>query len=372
MEIGLHGGVMRKYTLEAWTISGSRVADISALAKNRKFTMQRNEAETLSFDIDVDDFEKYCLLKLGGAHPRSLILPYASDIKLKVDGEYLFGTQVVNVNFGGDETTNTATVTCTGYLNLLNDRYVTATYTGVERTTIATNIIALTQAKPYGNLGITIGTQHTTGLLSDRAYQNDNVKLKLQQLAALSSAPFDMQITHDKEFRTFEKIGALRSDISLIYGGPASNVKTFGMEQSALRLYNAITGMGSGIGEVALTSEQSDIASMSNYYRREKIMQYNSVKEQQTLDDNTTAYRDLHREIIELPTAHITGNELPATLLSVGDRLPLRAVGHTWLDSVNGLYRIEKIDVTLDDNDFESDIALTFDDYGVDQNEQDE
>ena len=59
---------------------------------------------------------------------------------------------------------------------------------------------------------------------------------------------------------------------------------------------------------------------------------------------------------------------MPSTFLSVGDRIPFQVVDHPWLDNVNGLYRTEKLDVSLDENDFET-IQITFDNYGVNQSE---
>lgn len=360
----------RKYTIELWTKEGARVADISNLAKNRRFSMERNEAETLTFDLDFNAFQDYCSEKLGGAQPGALIYPYATDVKIKRYDTYLFGTQVVQVDFALEEDSYVASVTCSGYLNLFNDRYVTASYLNIERTTIATNIITLTQSQLFGSVGVTIGDQYVTGKTAERNYQGDNLKTKLQQLAALSDAPFDFDISWDKVFRTYEMIGSYRSDLSLVYGGPLSNVAKFGMEQSALRLYNKVTGLSSGFGEVTGTSVQLDEPSALNFYLRERVMQYNSVKEQSTLDQNTLAYKESHKEVLELPKATITGHQLPATFLSVGDRVPLRVVQHKWLEHINGLYRIERLDVTLDDNDFESSVDLTFDNHGVDQDEQ--
>jgi hypothetical protein len=79
---------------------------------------------------------------------------------------------------------------------------------------------------------------------------------------------------------------------------------------------------------------------------------------------------NLAKDILELPKITITGKELSGVpFLSVGDRIPLQVNDHTWLSSINGLYRIELMDVTIDENDFESSISLTFDSYGVNQNE---
>lgn len=378
-------GENRLYVIELFAQNGLRLADISALAFNRRFTMQRNEAETLTFDLNLYAFENYCANALGGADPKVLIAPYVTDVKVKRGANYLFGAQVVDVSFdlaqdmsrageGGTGATATTqdqivTITCTGYLNLLKDRYITKTYTATERTSIATDIINTTQGQTNGSVGITIGTQITTGLLSDRTYQLDNVKLKLQELAALSDSPFDFNFSPLKDFRTYSKIGARRTDINLIYGGPLGNVAGFTLDRSAINLFNKIYGIGSGFGTDQLTSTQIDLPSQLNYYIREQVDQFNSVLLQPTLDTNTTTAVALAKDILELPVVTITGKELPATFLSVGDRIPLKVLNHPFLSNINGLYRIEQMDVTIDENDFESAIKLTFDSYGVNQSE---
>lgn len=374
------------YEIELWSAAGSRVADISHLAKNRRYTIQRNEAEQLSFDLDIFAFEDYCLNVLGGVNPRTLIEPYVTDVKVKRNGTYLFGAQVVDVSFnltpasssassgsGGaqDESGNyLVSVSCDGYLNLFKDRYVTETYTATERTTIAANIITATQATTNGDVGVTIASPlYATGLVSDRTYAQDNVKTKLQELAALTDAPYDFSFTADKVFTCYAQQGARRFDMNLIYGGPLSNVAGLSLDRSAANLYNYIYGIGSGSGDVALTSEQGDTTSQLDYYRREYIDQFSTVIEQQTLEDDVAADLALHKDILALPKVTITSMEIPAgTFVSVGDRIPLQVLEHTWLDFVTGLYRVEEIDVALDENDFET-ITLTFDDLGVNQSE---
>lgn len=379
-------GESRLYEIELWSQSGTRIADISTLCFNRKYTLQRNEAEQLTFDINLFAFENYCLKNLGGADPKVLIQPYVTDVKIKRAGQYLFGAQVIDVNFdlaadfsrageggGGAQATSSdyrVTVTCTGYFNLFKDRYVTYTYSQKERTFIAGDLITQTQAQPNGSVGVTLNsTQYATGLLSDRTYQRDNVKLKIQEMAALSDAPFDCSFSYNKVFSTVQKLGARRQDVSFIYGGPLSNVMGFTMDRSALNLYNKVYGIGSGFGTDQLTSTQADTTSQLNYYVREKIEQYNSVVLQPTLDSNTTTAVALAKDLLELPKITINGDQLPGTFLSIGDRIPLKVNNHTWLSNINGLYRIEQMDVTIDENDFESEIVLTLDTYGVNQSE---
>jgi hypothetical protein len=383
-------GNSRLYEFELWSQTGYRIADISALCQNREYTLQRNEAETIRFDIDVVAFEAYCLNNLAGTDPKSLLSSYVTDVKVKRAGNYILGAQVVDISFSqsrdtatagtassGNQSALIATVTCTGYLNFFKDRYVTAAYLATERTTIASNITMLTQSQTNGSVGVTIGgSPYATGQLSDRTYQLDNVKLKLQELATLSDSPFDFAFTPQKVFQTYSKIGARRSDITLVYGGPLGNVSAFSLDRSAINLYNKIYGLGSGFGASQLTSTQSDTTSQLNFYVREWIDQFNSVILQPTLDQNTIAALSVSKDILALPVVTITGKEIPINratgvqnFINIGDRIPLKVVGHTMLNDINALYRVEKIEVTLDDNDFERDIRLTLDTYLVNQSE---
>lgn len=380
-------GSPRLYEIELWSQSGSRLVDISSLCFNRKFTMQRNEAETLTFDLNLFAFENYCLNNLGGTNPATILAPYVTDVKVKRNGSYLFGAQVVDISFdmaqdfsragesggGGGATTSDyrVTVTCSGYLNLFKDRYVTKSYSQTERTAIATDLITTTQAQTNGSVGVTnSGSQYSTGMLSDENYQRDNVKLKLQELAHLSDSPFDFSFSASKVFQTYQKIGARRQDLSLIYGGPLSNVAGMTLSRSGMNLYNKIYGIGSGFGVDQLLSTQADGVSQLNYYLRENIVQFNTVTIQGTLDSNTTTAVSLAKDILELPKVTVTGNDIKGKpFISVGDRIPFRVANHPWLSNVNGLYRVEQLDVTIDENDFESQITMTFDSYGVNQSE---
>jgi hypothetical protein len=361
----------RLYEVELWNAAGQRVADISRLCLNRNFTVKRNDVGTFTFDLNVYAFEQYCLNNLGGLNPRSILEPDVTDVKLKRKGQYLYGFQVVDMPYSGSGADLTVTVQCTSYLNFFKDRYITKTYSQQERVSIATDAINTTQSQTNGSLGITIApTLYATGALSDENYQLDNVKLKIQELPALSDAPFDFDFTWDKVFHTYSMIGARRADINLIYGGPLGNVAGFSFDRNGTSLYNKIYALGSGFGTDQLTSTQADSPSQLKYYLRENIEQHNSVTAQGTLDQDALADLALSKDMLALPVFTITGKELPSTFLSVGDRIPCTVVGHSLLADINGLYRIEEMDVTLDENDFESAIKLTFDSYGVNQNEQ--
>lgn len=374
-------GSSQVYTFEVYSASGTALADISQLCFNRVITLERNEAETLRFDMDLFAFEAFC--KGINADPKTIIAPYQTDIKIKRNGQLWYGFHIVDVDFnmpadnvgvttdsfnGTAALQQTFTVTATGYLNLFKDRYVTQTYTAQDAAYIAGNLITQAQAATRGSVGATIsGTSYMTGVNRDRTYVRQNVKDGIQNLTKLVDGRFDFAFDANKVFKTYSQLGSKRTDIALTYGGDASNIVGWYSSRSALSLYNQIIALGSGFGADQLVSTQDDVTSQTNYYLRQDIKQYNSVVEQTTLDQNATADLSLEKDLLEIPQPVITGNALAnVPFLNVGDRVPLYIVGHPFLSNLNGLYfRIEKMEITLDENDFESAIRLYFDNWSV-------
>lgn len=357
------------------------MADITKYAHAVSYALERNEAEQLTFDLDLAAFEAFAA---GAAtNPKTLITPYQTDVLVKRAGQYLFGVQVVSVVFnltndpatmtegqmsaGASSFNPTVTVTATGYLNLFKDRYITATYTATESTMIASALITAAQALTNGNVGVTLASgPYTTGVLRDRTYTRDNVKTMIQNLTQLVDGRFDFGFSYDKKFQCYQQIGSLRTDLQFTYGGSDSNIAGLYYEWSATNLYNEIIGLGSGFGADQLVSIQDDTTSQALNYLRQDIKQYNSVVLQATLDQNASADLALETNALTIPQVTITGKELVnKTFLNVGDRIPVKVKSHPFLDSVNGLYRIERMVVNLDDNDFESSIQLYFDNYAV-------
>jgi hypothetical protein len=132
-----------KYEFELW-VNGVQVGDITKLAKNRRFTLTRNASEQLGFLINLKAFEAYCA-SLGVA-PLAIMECYVTDIRVKRNGTYLFGTQVVDMQFNLNQGEINVEIKATGFLDLLKDRYVTKNYAGVERVAIAKDLITTTQA----------------------------------------------------------------------------------------------------------------------------------------------------------------------------------------------------------------------------------
>ena len=173
----------------------------------------------------------------------------------------------------------------------------------------------------------------------------------------------DFDFSPDKKFNTYAAKGAYRPDVRLTYPG---NIQEFSFNRTVEKVANYIYGIGSGNGDDAVQSTAEDTTSENYIYRREKVMTWNSVVEQDTLDEHTNASLHYYKDIIELPSVTLKDNTLDLSQVDVGDTISLELLSNISLRHVNGFYRIEKIDCTVDENDSEK-VQLTFDNLDIDE-----
>ena len=348
-----------KYEIELW-INNVFVADISKLAQSRAYTIKRNDSEELQFTLDVIAFEQHC--ESAGRDPEATLVPYVTDVRVKRNGAYLFGTQVVDINYTFNEGGASMVVKCNGFLDLFRDRYITKSYTATESTEIARDMLDETQTV-FGEFYVINGAdQYNTGELRDRNYIDQNIKDALVNLTDLIDGKFDFAFTHDRQFNTYAMQGTYRPNLKLTY---PYNIKSITTPKTALNLYNYTIGLGSGFGEETVRSEggdSQDVVSRVNYGTRMRIVSFNSVEDQTVLDQNTAAENAKTKDLLVLPKLTVSGEFLDLNTVWVGDRIPVEIQGHPSLP-LSDIYRIEQITCTLDENDAET-IDLTVDNYG--------
>jgi len=100
------------------------VADLSYLVVGElNITWQLNDVEEVSFDMDLMEFEKKC--QEMGLDSEDLLKPYAHDIRIRRNGEYIVGCQLVDVDIQiSNNPPSKISVKGTGFLNLLKDQYI--------------------------------------------------------------------------------------------------------------------------------------------------------------------------------------------------------------------------------------------------------
>lgn len=356
--------------VELWTRSGVPIADITHLVRNYFAVEERNEAEQLQFSMDLDAFEDYMLLKVG-ADPVSNFREGQTEIKVKENGEYVFGCQVqwapINLNEDGSATIS---VTATGYLNFFNARYPNPAikYNNIEAVSIARDLISKAQAVTNGNYGITLPSSgyYVTGKQRTREYAayTASTKLCIQRLTNLEDGNFDFRILANKQFMTYRAIGSPRSDFKITYDRKR-NRSTFDssvLNRGANQLFNSIIGLGSGNGGETMTSIQTDALSALEFGLREDVSLFNSVSNQTTLDENTKARLKRVKDLVRMPQTTLSGADLPKVPISIGDIIPFEYTGRKLLEDMSGNHRIERIETRLDENNFKSAVTIYHED----------
>lgn len=207
------------------------------------------------------------------------------------------------------------------------------------------------------DFGVTIGSLATVGL-HDRIYKRTNIKEALVALTQVQTAAFDFEFTYDKTFITYAAIGTTRNDITFEY---PRNIKAVSFDIDATQMGNQIIGLGSGNGTTSqLVVAANDIASQQTYKVRQRV--YNSSATDNTdsgLTDGMNVELSKWANPIRLLNLTIDGNVAPyVTDYKIGDRVKVNITNYATFSQINGMYRIEKISVTIDEDDNEE-IVLT-------------
>lgn len=342
------------YTIELWDINGQPVADITRLCSNISFSWKLNDAEQINLTLDLVQFEKLCL-KIG-SNPRVVLFAGRTEIKIKRNGSYIIAGQVVKTDFTIGIDGSKIEISADGYLNYFLQRFTNLTFTNKDRSQIAWDVINGTQSATYGDFGITQGTLATTSN-SDRTCDYDEIKDVITDYTwQAGGANYDFEFTPSKVFNTYLRKGSDKPEVRLTY---PQNIADLAVSIDASTLANRIIGIGSGIGDERIESIKSHATSQSKYRTREKKALFNSVLVQATLDNNTQGVLDIYNESLEVPDVTLNNGVVDLNTLETGDAVFVKIENHSYFTGVEGMYRINQINVSLDDNNAET-VKLKF------------
>jgi len=353
---------MAKYEVLVYSKAGLPMGNIFALCRNFQWQKVRNDAGSVTFDLNLEQYEAYLDAIGFGDEPENFMETGRNDIRIKRNGQWLIGTNVIKFEYGVDENTVTMKVSCSGYLNYYKKRYIDIDFDNTAQEQIMWGVIAACNAKYGGDYGITQGAHIGQSIIRTRHQVRKEVKSFLQQMSQVR-AGVDFEITADKKLNTFIAQGAYRPDVRLTYPG---NVGSFSFARSVENVSNFIYGIGSGNGEDAIQAESEDTDSEDYLYRREQIASYNSIEDVDTLQQNIDAVKHYASTPIELPTITLQINVLDLSSVGIGDTLPLNMSGSKLLAHINGFYRIESITCHVNDQGDET-VDLTFDDIDINE-----
>ena len=359
---------MATYNIEIWHKDGYPLADIRQICSNLNWSKTLNGSETLNFEIDLNRYEE--LLKSLGytTAPYDLMEVGRNDIRVKRNGIYLLGTNVYRLQFRTDDPTVYVAVQCVGYLNYYKTRYVTMDFDNLtSQDEILFQVIEECNSKYGGDYGVRRGSVIGNMTQRTRHYSRKEVASLIQQMSNCIGGP-DFDFTPDKLFNIYETKGTYHPNINLVYPklqGKPGNIQSFSFTRSIDRVANCIIGLGSGNGEDAVLSQMEDAPSEGDLYRREKVVTWNSVSVQETLDEHTASVLHQVKDIIEIPSVTLKDGVLNLNEVDVGDTVNLNLASNIMLQHINGAYRIQEIECFVDENDAET-VTLSFDDLDID------
>lgn len=340
------------WNVTLYNLANEPIMDISDLV-NFRLTMKLNDSHNVQFYFDLAQFEKRCAAI--NADPKTILYPASTEIKISRNGHKLFGGIIAEVNASFDVNAKTVQASADGYLEYFAHRLLAKSYNGVDRSEIAWDAIDTVQSEDYGNLGITQGVLADT---YDSVLNADyrDVKSIIQLYTYAQPTTYDFEITPDKVFNTYTKIGTERPGIQLIY---PQNITSMRIPRSSDSLYNQIVGLGSGIGEERVQTIVQDIPSKIRYRVRENKVLYNSVVNEDTLIENTSGELAQSLNVLELPEITIPANELDLDEVRVGDSVYVKCTGSTYNTDLDGMYRIYQMDISVSD-DRSEDVSIKF------------
>ncbi|WP_440220932.1 hypothetical protein [Dietzia sp. MNB45] len=338
------------YQFELFDNTGTALADITPYVEKPHYSMELNESEELTFSLDLFKFQDIAE-RLGVADPEVLLAEYATDVKIKRNGEYLLGTHVdsIGIDIGPDSAT--LSVTAFGYLEFFDKRLITKKYPlTLDSTSIARDMIMNTQSRPRGSFGVQLQPNgYSSGVLRDMNYQDAEIKREIIDLAESGYGPFEFRFSPDKKFQTYQRLG---SDDGLILRH-GDNLTGVTLDRLGSRRYNFIHGLGSGFGSDMLRKVAEDAVDQQRHYLREKSVQFNGVTNPNTLLQNTISELLLATSPA-IPIVETNTTKLGGVMPHLGDTVGLDLTGVPYVAEYSGMYRVIKLDVGLDENAHEA------------------
>lgn len=323
-------------------------ADISRLCKSVNITARLNNVSDLSFSMNIEAWKEYC--KDTGIDPQTAFKPLASEIKVRYNGTYLphaFEVQTVPKSYGVNEKTFQVNARDTGIK--LGRRLTFQSFAAVDSAKISRDMITYTQAKTYGDFGITFGNTYLTGVPTDRKEWTATGKVILDAIRELSddvSGGFDFYFDHDWKYYTMPFRGSVK-DKKYVYGGETSNVISMEVPDDGTIIANAVYVVGNGIGNPVISDPNTDTTSAITYRLSEKTLSYSDATLERANQISQREVRD-RKDGYYLPKITVSQEELDPIDTYLGDVIPFEC--KDLMSPFVGNGRIKELGISLDDN----------------------
>ena len=204
------------------------------------------------------------------------------------------------------------------------------------------------------NLNVALGVDTASSTQSNtrqRNYQLQNIKDALINLTCLEEDNFDFSFAPDRTFNCYSRKGADKFNLEILYPG---NIHSMTITRSAANLANKIINIGSGIGDERLEVVTSNKASRQIYGTRESVVTYNNVQLEQTLLEHGVGDLWDKKDPSNLPKITIRDGSINPSNIEVGDVIYVKVEGDNYLGTINGVYKVGQLQVSVDSDHVET------------------
>lgn len=329
-------------------INGALFADLTGIAKNRKFSKIRNDSDDITFDVSLDELEEYA--KSSGINSQDILQAGISECRISRNGIVLTaGWLSMWTSELADE--RTISLQFKGWFELLKFRFTTSAYITPTALTIIQQEIATTQAKPFGNIGFQFGavpSPDTTNAYPTKEYTNKALYDIFTELSN-DDLGLDFEFTWDKKINIYHpRQGIIRQDIVFSYPGTIEDIKS---TNDATKLANDMTDRGAGYGSVQFIKDANDPFSQQKYGLFEGFADHSDITDDTQLQNLANSDLALYKQPIVLHEITLDGNQDPQVgSFNIGDSVRISVTSLLSLYSgFNNFFTIDRYDVDLSD-----------------------
>lgn len=178
-----------------------------------------------------------------------------------------------------------------------------------------------------------------------RNYQLQNIKDALMNLTCLEDDNFDFSFSPDRTFNCYNRKGSDKMDLEILYPG---NIHSMTITRSAANLANKIINIGSGIGDERIEVVTANTISRQNYGTRESVVTRNNVQIENTLLEHGVGDLWDRKDPTDLPKITIRDGSVNPSNIETGDVVYVKVEGDEYLGTVNGVYKVVQLQVSVD------------------------
>lgn len=332
---------------ELMSPAGVALAELEA--RERKLTLVRNDAGQAAFSMQLGE----------AAELASMLTVGEVDLRVSRKGVRLFRGPILGAQASPQDVGGSVTFTALGIWGLFADRYTDAPYSilATEQTSVAWTLIANSQARPGGNIGIVAGSLPFSRALDEVEWQTPStVKSAVEGLAGAPNG-FDFAVNPQAGALTgwtfdayYPRQGADRG-LVLERG---RNLRSSGEVTLDAGPSGGIVTDARAIGQAGVYVDAADEAARARFRRREAVVTVEGSDSSSALVLGDTAGAALRTSVRPLLRLELLPGSPDADLdhVALGDVVYV-SEHEGWLQ-LEGAYRVEAIEARPDDGDPEA------------------